>query len=129
MTVAITRTERDAADRRAAATRSKDAAAARRMLALALVMEAAAHRRCHAMQCVPCEYPRLARGRSLPAATVAASPMQGSRWGDTQQPAHGGNRIVRLVAAHEPEPRGGIAFVSRVNQAAAFGRISRSSRS
>jgi len=39
MTVAITRTELDAADLRAAAARSKDAAAARRMLALALVME------------------------------------------------------------------------------------------
>ena len=39
MTVAITRTELDAADLRAAATRSKDTAAARRMLALALVME------------------------------------------------------------------------------------------
>lgn len=39
MTVAITRTELAAADLRAAATRSKDTAAARRMLALALVME------------------------------------------------------------------------------------------
>jgi len=39
MTVAITRTELAAVDLRAAATRSKDTAAARRMLALALVME------------------------------------------------------------------------------------------
>ena len=39
MTVAITRTELDAVGLRAAAARSKDAAAARRMLALALVME------------------------------------------------------------------------------------------
>jgi transposase len=39
MTVAITRTELDAAGLRAAAGCSKDAAAARRMLALALVME------------------------------------------------------------------------------------------
>ena len=39
MTVAITRTELDAAGLRAAASRCKDAAAARRMLALALVME------------------------------------------------------------------------------------------
>ena len=39
MTVAITRTELDAVDLRAAATRSEDVAAARRMLALALVME------------------------------------------------------------------------------------------
>ena len=39
MTVAITRTDLDARGLRAAATRAKDAAAARRMLALALVME------------------------------------------------------------------------------------------
>ena len=39
MTVAITRTDLDAAGLRAAAARSKDAAAARRMLALALVMD------------------------------------------------------------------------------------------
>jgi transposase len=39
MTVAITRTDLDAADLRAAAGRSRDAAAARRMLALALVLE------------------------------------------------------------------------------------------
>jgi hypothetical protein len=39
MTVAITRTELDAAGLRRAAARSKDAVAARRMLALALVME------------------------------------------------------------------------------------------
>jgi len=39
MTVAITRTELDAAGLRAAAKRSKDAAAARRMLALAMVLE------------------------------------------------------------------------------------------
>lgn len=39
MAVAITRTELDAAGLRAAAARSKDAAAARRMLALALVLE------------------------------------------------------------------------------------------
>jgi transposase len=39
MTVSITRMELDAAALRAAATRSNDAAAARRMLALALVME------------------------------------------------------------------------------------------
>jgi transposase len=41
MAVAITRTELSAAELRAAATRCKDAAAARRMLALALVMEGA----------------------------------------------------------------------------------------
>src|SRR3954451_12478813 len=49
--------------------------------------------------------------------------------GDAQQPAHAGNRILCLVIAHEPEPFGGIVFVSRANQAAAFERISRSSLS
>src|SRR3954454_23447643 len=49
--------------------------------------------------------------------------------GDTQQLAHGGDRVTRLVIAHEPEPFAGIAFVSRANQAAAFERISRSTRS
>src|SRR5262252_1645057 len=48
---------------------------------------------------------------------------------DTQQPTHAGNRIVRLVIAHELEPFRGIVFVSRANQAAAFDRISRSSLS
>ena len=36
---------------------------------------------------------------------------------------------ICLVIAHEPEPFGGIAFVSRANQAAAFERISRSTLS
>src|ERR1700758_5752512 len=49
--------------------------------------------------------------------------------GDTQQLAHGDDRVTRLVIAHEPEPFAGIAFVSRANQAAAFERISRSTRS
>src|SRR6202795_3559867 len=43
--------------------------------------------------------------------------------GDTQQPAHGGDREGGLILAHEPEPFDGIAFVSRANQAAAFERI------
>src|SRR6202011_17431 len=58
----------------------------------------------------------------LPPCIVAAG-------GYTQQLTHGGHRVVRLVIAHEPEPFAGIAFVSRANQAAAFERISRSSRS
>src|SRR4029077_6405242 len=49
--------------------------------------------------------------------------------GDTQQPAHGGDREGGLILAHEPEPFDGIVFVSRANQAAAFARISLSSRS
>ncbi len=50
---------------------------------------------------------------------------------DTQQLTHGGDRVVRLVIAHEPEPFAGISFVSRANQAAAPGsrEISRSGRS
>ena len=49
--------------------------------------------------------------------------------GDTQQPAHGGDREGGLILAHEPEPFDGIVFVSRANQAAAFERISLSSLS
>ncbi len=45
---------------------------------------------------------------------------QGTTGGDTQQPTHAGNRIVRLVIAHELEPLCGIVFVSRANQAAAL---------
>jgi hypothetical protein len=40
--------------------------------------------------------------------------------GDTQQSTHAGDRVLHLVIAHEPEPCGGIVFVSRANQAAAF---------
>src|SRR6516162_8099655 len=49
--------------------------------------------------------------------------------GDTQDPAHGGDREFGLIFAHEPEPFDGIVFVSRANQAAAFERISLSSLS
>src|SRR6516165_7099704 len=49
--------------------------------------------------------------------------------GDTQQPTHGGDRIARLVLAHESESLAGLLSVSRANQAAAFDKISRSSRS
>jgi hypothetical protein len=49
--------------------------------------------------------------------------------GDTQHSAHRGDWIIGLAITHQPEPFGGIAFVSRANQAAAFERISRSSRS
>jgi hypothetical protein len=48
--------------------------------------------------------------------------------GDTQQPAHGGDRKFGLIFAHEPEPFDGL-FVSRINQAAVFERISLSSLS
>jgi hypothetical protein len=50
-------------------------------------------------------------------------------WSVTQQPAHGSDREFGLILAHEPEPFGGIVFVSRANQAAAFDRISLSSLS
>src|SRR5262245_24234 len=49
--------------------------------------------------------------------------------GDPEHPAHGGNRMGGLVAFHEFESRKGIDVVSLANQAAAFRRISRSSRS
>src|SRR5262249_6202019 len=62
------------------------------------------------------------RRRSLRPRIVAAG-------GETQEPAHGGNRIDGLVLAHESESFGGIPLVSRANQAAAFERMSRSSRS
>jgi hypothetical protein len=45
--------------------------------------------------------------------------------GDTQQPAHGGDREGGPILAHEPEPFDGIVFVSRANQAAAFERMDR----
>ena len=88
--------------------------------------ERAARRRCRARPHAPLGSPRSARRRSRTAATAAASPMHIALH---QQPAHRGNRIIRLVITHEPEPFAGIAFVSRANQAAAFERISRSSRS
>src|SRR5262245_50391388 len=49
--------------------------------------------------------------------------------GDPEHAAHGGDRVVGLVAFHEFESRDGIDVVSLANQAAAFRRISRSSRS
>src|SRR5262249_34347899 len=66
--------------------------------------------------------PGTPRGRSLCPSIVAAG-------GDTQEPTHRGDRIGGLVLTHEAEPFGGIVFVSRANQAAAFDRISRSTRS
>src|SRR6476469_906316 len=64
-----------------------------------------------------------------PLRLVSLRPRIVATGGDTQQPAHGGDRIGGLVLAHEPESFGGIVFVSRANQAAAFDRISRSSLS
>src|SRR5215831_14568789 len=49
--------------------------------------------------------------------------------GDTQDAAHGGDRMDGLVCRHELESLDGIALVSRANQAAAFDRIARASRS
>jgi hypothetical protein len=48
---------------------------------------------------------------------------------DTQDAAHGGDRMDGLVCRHELESLDGIVLVSRANQAAAFDRIARSSRS
>ncbi len=60
--------------------------------------------------------------RTLPPRVVPAG-------GDLQHAAHRGDRVPGLVRSHEPEDFGGIASVSRANQAAAFARIARSSRS
>src|SRR5271156_55860 len=49
--------------------------------------------------------------------------------GDSQYPAHGGNPVDGLIRAHELERRDGTVPVSVANQAAAFAKISRSSRS
>src|SRR5271169_6298026 len=49
--------------------------------------------------------------------------------GDSQHPAHGGNPVHGLIRAHELERRDGTEPVSVANQAAAFDKISRSSRS
>src|SRR5262245_1519173 len=49
--------------------------------------------------------------------------------GDTQDAAHGGDRMDGLVCRHELESVAGIVLVSRANHAAAFDRIARSSRS
>jgi hypothetical protein len=91
--------------------------------------ERVAPHRCRARPHARCGSARSPPHRPVPGATADASPTHSSRWGRHQQPTHGGDRVVRLVIAHEPEPFGGIAFVSRANQAAAFESISRSSRS
>src|SRR4029078_1244867 len=62
------------------------------------------------------------RGRTPRPGVVAAG-------GDAQQPTHPAHRVLGLVGSHEPESLGGIESVSRANQAAAFAKISRSSRS
>src|SRR3954447_22227483 len=51
-----------------------------------------------------------------------------TRFGHTEHTCHRGNRERGLVRAHEPEELDGSVPVSRANQAAAFDRISRSSR-
>ena len=48
--------------------------------------------------------------------------------GDTQHPAHRGQLMIGLIRFHELEDFGGIELVSRANQAVAFAKMSRSSR-
>jgi hypothetical protein len=60
---------------------------------------------------------------------VLADSKRNTRWGRHQQGAHPTHRILGLVGSHESEDLGGIDPVSRANQAAAFARISCSSRS
>ena len=62
------------------------------------------------------------RRRTLPPRVVSAG-------GDLQQATHPRHRIARLIHLDELEDPGGIEPVSRANQAAAFARTSRSSRS
>ena len=63
----------------------------------------------------------LTRGPSVPRVVPAG--------GDLQHSAQGGDRMGGPVHLHEREDPEGIASVSRANQAAAFFKISRSSRS
>ena len=75
--------------------------------------------RTHAPRGLPREVPH----RPGHVATPAAFSTHSSRWG--RHPEAG----TWWQSEHEPEPFGGIVFVCRANQAAAFDRISRSSRS
>ena len=59
----------------------------------------------------------------------SASPRVVPAGGDAQHPAHRGHPMIGLVCLHEIEDLPGTVPVSRANQAAAFFRISRSSRS
>src|SRR5712691_5626927 len=61
------------------------------------------------------------RGWTLPPRIVPAG-------GDIQHTAHRGSLVHGLVVLHEPEDFDGVELVSLANQAAAFFRISRSSR-
>ncbi len=97
----------------------------------------AARRRCRAKLCAQHGSPRSAPRRSRHQRRTPLHPRMIAAGGDTQHSAHRGDWIIGLVIAREPEPFGGIAFVSRANQAAApgsspgqaFERISHSSRS
>ena len=61
--------------------------------------------------------------------TPTASPRVVPAGGDAQHSAHRGHPMMGLVCLHEREDLPGIVPVSRANQAAAFFKISRSSRS
>jgi hypothetical protein len=67
--------------------------------------------------------------RLRPGARAAPVPRMVPAGGDAQDAAHRGNRMGGLIRLHESEPFEGIDPVARANQAAAFFRISRSSRS
>ena len=59
----------------------------------------------------------------------AVNPGVVARLGHAEHARHGGKWEAGLVGAHEPEEPDGTAPVSRANQAAAFDKISRSTRS
>src|SRR4030095_3985812 len=64
-----------------------------------------------------------------PRTGLAALPRVVPASGDAQHTAHGGDGMGGPMRLHESEPFDGIDPVSRANQAAAFFKISRSSRS
>ena len=67
----------------------------------------------------------VATGPTRPSTT---SPRGVPAGGDAQHPAHRGHPMTGLVCAHEPEDLPGTEPVSRANQAVAFAKMSRSSR-
>jgi hypothetical protein len=72
---------------------------------------------------------RSASHQPAPTSPAAFAPRIVPAGGDTQDAAHGGDRMDGLMCRHELESLDGIVLVSRANQAAAFDRIARSSRS
>ena len=111
------------------------ASAARRACVPTRTPSAAARRACAAPRRCPASRvnrricARSARRRPRRAATAAVAPRVVPAGGDAQHAAHAWDGMSAWCAAHELESLDGIESVSCANQAAAFFRISRSSRS